>query len=104
MVGMNLFYSNAVGGIKLQVPEPFAKHAYSVLNGIETDETEIPAVLQCPECKSDDINPKRYNPVLLVISSLLLLVPFGDTLFSTSLSRYRCNSCGHIWDMAGDEK
>ncbi|MFU8860538.1 MAG: hypothetical protein ACNA8K_08950 [Cyclonatronaceae bacterium] len=101
---MNLFYSNAVGGIKLQVPEHFAKHACSVLYGSGTVETEMPMPLLCPECKSNDITPKRYNPVMLMISSLLLLVPFGDTLFSTSVSRYRCNACGHLWDMAGDDE
>jgi hypothetical protein len=107
MVGMNLFYSNAVGGIKLQVPERFAEIALSILNGPGTsgstdEEIEEIDKVYCPDCKSIDVLPKRYNPVLLMLSSILLVVPFGDILFSTSRSAYKCTACGNIWNM-GDE-
>lgn len=108
MVGMNLFYSNAVGGIKLQVPERFAELALTILNGPGTsgntdEEIEEIDKVHCPVCKSIDILPKRYNPVLLMLSSILLVVPFGDILFSTSRSVYKCSNCGNTWNMSDEE-
>jgi hypothetical protein len=101
MVGMNLFYSNAVGGIKLQVSDLHAREAYNILNGFDEKEAGVSIFPECPVCKSEDVLPKRYNSVILVLSFVL----FGaQTLFSTSDARYRCNNCGNIWNMAGDEE
>jgi hypothetical protein len=104
MVGMNLFYSTAVGGIKLQVPESYAELALKILNDSEGtgDEHDVVSKPTCPRCKSDDILPKRYNPLLLLFSSLLL--GFGDILFSTTKSKYRCSICGKQWEMVEDDE
>jgi hypothetical protein len=100
MVGMNLFYSNAVGGIKLQVPDHHFRQAHDILNGYEEKESGISIFPECPVCKSEDVLPKRYNSIVLILSFVLF---GGQTLFSTADSRYRCQSCGNIWNMAGDD-
>ncbi|MFN2373501.1 MAG: hypothetical protein ABR545_06775 [Cyclonatronaceae bacterium] len=100
MVGMNLFYSNAVGGIKLQVPDLHVQQAHDMLNGYEEKESGISIFPVCPVCRSEDVLPKRYNSIVLILSFVLF---GGQTLFSTADSRYRCQSCGNIWDMAGDD-
>lgn len=100
MVGMNLFYSNAVGGIKLQVPDHHVRQAQSILNGYDEKESGNSIFPECPVCKSEDVLPKRYNSIVLILSFVL----FGaQTLFSTADSRYLCQSCGNIWDMAGED-
>lgn len=100
MVGMNLFYSNAVGGIKLQVPDHHVRQAQSILNGYVEKESGNSIFPECPECRSEDVLPKRYNSIVLILSFVL----FGaQTLFSTADSRYWCQSCGNIWDMAGED-
>lgn len=100
MVGMNLFYSNAVGGIKLQVPDHHVRQAHNILNGYDEKESGISIFPECPVCNSEDVLPKRYNSILLILSFVLF---GGQTLFSTADSRYRCQGCGYIWDMAGEE-
>jgi transposase-like protein len=97
---MNLFYSNAVGGIKLQVPDHHFRLAHNILNGFEEKESGVSIFPECPVCKSEEVLPKRYNSILLVLSFVLF---GGQTLFSTADSRYRCQNCGNIWDMTDDD-
>jgi hypothetical protein len=106
MIGMNLFYSNALGGIKIQVPAANYKQALGILK--DGEHNDVPGVpireLRCPACGSREVNPRRYNGLLLMLSALLLFVGTANsTLFSTSRSGYRCTFCRHDWDMIEED-
>lgn len=93
-------YSQAVGGVKLEVPESYAREAYELIVGeikeqdsqentnieIESDDT-----LFCPQCGSKKIslnNQKTKSKTL----SMLIGIPF-----SFGKNKYLCNFCKHKW-------
>ncbi|MBN0988921.1 DUF2007 domain-containing protein [Amphritea pacifica] len=93
-VNMQWRYSNALGGVKVQVLLRFAKQAKTILaqdySALLKDEFGKEQVV-CPKCASTDIGPftRGKRPAFVV-----LLLP-GFPLF---LYRHgtRCKSCGHF--------
>jgi DNA-directed RNA polymerase subunit RPC12/RpoP len=96
IVGLNMFYSQAVGGVKLRVPEDKAEEAMIVLSNVAGDEVaedeEIEDGPRCPACGSAAVVLRRHNGLLLVLSYLLLAFPF-----SIRQVRYFCTSCKNTW-------
>jgi predicted RNA-binding Zn-ribbon protein involved in translation (DUF1610 family) len=95
-IGANWLYSNALGGVKLNVPEENAEEAKAILE--ETTETiaseESEEHLEdsaCPICGATEIETKNYTRKF---AALTLLVSLPLLLF---WKRYRCKSCGHRW-------
>lgn len=92
MVGMNWLYSNALGGVKVLIPESLATEALHFL-GLETD---APATSEansgtCPKCESkntDDFLDKRRSFLTWVLLGLPLLLP---------AKMKKCNDCGYRW-------
>ncbi len=97
-VQINNLYSNAVGGIRLQVPAPEVEHALEVLRdgGFLTPVPSAAAVDQtegvglCPVCMSDNISPRRLSAAPFAAAYL-----FGIPLILPWHSRRRhCFECG----------
>ena len=88
MVQMDWLYSNAIGGVRVQISEEDIDSARAILDEPPIPETpgDLPA---CPKCASHETEidelPRR-------IAFLSLLIPF---LFSRR--RLRCSSCRHTW-------
>ena len=93
-INMQWLYSNAMGGVRLQVPEAYAQQAIELLN-----EDFSEALMQqqgvdatpCSTCGSTDTEPyqKGRRWAFLVFLGLdFPLFPTKNTL--------RCNNCGHI--------
>ncbi|AKD02041.1 DUF2007 domain-containing protein [Pontibacter korlensis] len=106
IVGVQPFYSVAVGGVKLKVTEGDVMEAKAILARIQEgssqfdyDTVEMAPPMQehvqprtCPNCGSDNVAEEKYNKTVFSFSYLLLgfPVPF--------LSRkYKCYNCGHHW-------
>jgi DNA-directed RNA polymerase subunit M/transcription elongation factor TFIIS len=95
MVSMNWLYSNAIGGVRLQVAESDAPRAREILETTSAED-HPPASeenVRCPACGSKettyiDLSNKR----LTYLSWLLLGIPLLRLR-----KRMKCNSCGHIW-------
>ena len=98
------FYSNAIGGVKLQVKSEDIENATSILKnggytGIESwKPTETVVVVestnkkQCPFCHSDNIGKsKKVN--YLTIGVYLVL----GTFFPIFRLNYSCFDCGKVW-------
>jgi len=91
-VGMNWLYSNALGGVKVQVPESQAYEAQQIL----ALETELSATCEsdaetCPECGSKntvDFLDKRNTFLTWLLLGLPSFLP---------TEKKRCNDCGHRW-------
>jgi hypothetical protein len=91
-IGVNWLYSNALGGVKVQVPESLASEAREIL-AAETDapQTREPDAEICPECGSkntEDFLEKRNSFLTWVLLGFPLLLP---------MEKKRCNDCGHRW-------
>lgn len=91
-VGMNWLYSNALGGVKVLVPESLAAEARQFLGSV----TEVPATTEsdaeiCPECESkntENFLDKRGSFLTWVLLGLPLLLPS---------EKKKCNDCGYCW-------
>lgn len=85
-------FSNALGGVKLQVPESRAEEAAGILAGPQAAIRERPE--ECPECGSRNVSRHSPLPWWLVLLTLGLL-----TLMF--LPTFRCGKCGHEWNPWG---
>ncbi len=99
LVGVAWTYSNAVGGIEVQVAADQAPAALASLSRDESDlmaeirdEMDPPQVPElCPNCGSEDlivVRRQRYA------AAAMLLVPLPLFIFGT---RVQCKACGRDW-------
>lgn len=101
------FYSTAIGGVKLMVPEEKAELGKEVLHrgGFIVDrdmqKQKVVEVLNkdqvynksiCPFCKSDNITKKRDPSILVVIVYFIL-----GAIFPIFRPGFHCYDCGKEW-------
>ena len=93
-INMQWLYSNALGGVRLQVPKAYVEQALKVLaeDGTSALEAEVGIdTRSCSECGSTHTEPyqkgKRWA-FLVFIGLDFPLYPVKNTT--------RCNECGHI--------
>ncbi|MGP8214875.1 MAG: DUF2007 domain-containing protein [Bacteroidia bacterium] len=114
-VSANPFYSNAIGGVKIQVKENDVESANKIVkeyydnvnseegvsiteNGTEpkdelkhgNQEESSSVKIKCPSCGSDDVNkdntPSRFSLISVILLGLPLLFP--------ARKKYHCFNCG----------
>ncbi len=96
-VGAFWLYSQAVGGVKLQVAEVDFERAHRLLAEDRSSlvpEPPAPApgdVYECPACRSGEVRHPRAHRWSAVLSWVL---SFPLVFWSRSL---RCATCGHRW-------
>lgn len=98
LVGVNWMYSNAIGGVKLQVPKEYIDSAKQILN--EDCSADLATVEdEFPPRDINDLCEKCKSPNLIILDarrkagawSLLLGIPL---IFFRK--RYQCTDCDHI--------
>ena len=89
MAQTNALYSNAIGGIRIQIHENDLEKAKEILFEVEPVDTGI---FKCPNCSSDDIEYERNSKRMAFISLFLINMPF-----TRAKHKCRCKSCGHTW-------
>ncbi|MBJ9957525.1 DUF2007 domain-containing protein [Acinetobacter courvalinii] len=93
-INMDWLYSNALGGVRLLVPDRYLEQAQALLAQDFSQELEQEFGLseRCPQCGSTDIKPytEGKRPAYLVF---LLL---GFPLFSYKHGT-KCQQCQHFW-------
>ena len=95
-VQVNPFYSNAIGGIKLQVRESNYDEAVEILGHdfsscFKSDELiEDSAIIKCPYCGSENVSKAKLSKKAFAISILMLgfPIPFLNKTF-------HCFGCGN---------
>jgi hypothetical protein len=100
LVSMQWLYSNAVGGVKLQVPAKQAEEARALLDTAAIIEAPAPVTDDeepCPECRSTEIESVLWGRQPAVLSWLVLGLP----LFPVRRLR-RCRRCGAPLPSSGD--
>ena len=87
---LNWLMSNALGGIRLQVPADFVEEAKQILQETVAldDEGE-----KCSICGSTDISPMSNSRKVAFLAVHLFSLPIP-----WQKSRRHCESCGHEWE------
>lgn len=110
-VTMNWLYSNAIGGVKLQVKEAEVEKALAALTQnlsqskpVEESFDETEDMLECPNCGGVTITYQRYAMGLVFGSWLLswfsfalLLGAAGGFLLPFLKRKWHCQACGFEW-------
>lgn len=101
MVRLDWFWSNLVGGIKLQVDSKDVEAANEILDQPIPDGFEVAGVGEyqqphCPRCQSLDINFQEVAPAAYVSAYLRVPIPFHRRA-------WRCRSCDAEWEDDGDD-
>lgn len=90
-VTLNPIWTNAVGGIKLMVPQPDAKKAWEILETLRQDHK---AELSCPKCGSHNIElvstPRKAANWLSAFATFFL----GDYALAVD-KVHHCFDCGN---------
>jgi hypothetical protein len=92
IVQMDWLYSNAIGGVRVQIADEDVPAAQEFLT---TDREQKPADavdVLCPACGSPDTKPDERPRRLAFLSMLLFSFPL-----LLSRHRWRCNSCGQTF-------
>jgi DNA-directed RNA polymerase subunit M/transcription elongation factor TFIIS len=84
------FYSNAIGGIRIQIDESDLSRARELLRD------ELPqaakGLFECPECKSDAVRYEKVSKRFAFLTLLLIGIPL--LWFKRQC---KCEACGHKW-------
>jgi DNA-directed RNA polymerase subunit RPC12/RpoP len=105
IVRLDWFWSNAFGGVRLQLAGADAEDALALLAD------EIPASFpaeevgeeyvqpECPECRSRDVAYEKFNRGLATLFLGLGLVSVVPSLpvWIPRLKPWKCEDCGHRW-------
>ena len=96
----NWFFSNAVGGVKVQVNSTDATRAKEILSKLENaefekilEENEGPfEVTSCPKCGSQSISECRWNEKisLIILWAYVIPIPYIQ-------GKLKCLNCGAKW-------
>jgi DNA-directed RNA polymerase subunit RPC12/RpoP len=96
---MNWLYSNAIGGVKLQVQESDVERSLEILgldpSGTElgeSEEDEKDDEWRCPNCDSLNVRFERYSKWGIFLPWLLLNFPLPFPK-----RKWKCAECGHEW-------
>jgi hypothetical protein len=92
-------YSNAIGGIRLNVLGKDAERARQLLRDrpIRPDSARPPVIdrdydLACPECGSLEVRYERFSRFAFFLSWLVLGIPIP-----IPRRRFKCRTCRHGW-------
>lgn len=99
-VQVNNFYSNAVGGVKLQVQPKDVERAMTIINNQKKEPDKIVILSkneftkqdQCPFCKSDNISCSKNANWLTLIPYLIV-----GFIFPIYKKTYICYDCEKKW-------
>lgn len=90
IVGANPFYTTAVGGVKVKIPESYSEDALKVLKLISDNGKE--KIDKCPECNSINITVTKTNRFL----ALLMAVVFMNQSILNK-KKLTCFDCNYKW-------
>ncbi len=98
-VTANWLYSNAIGGVKLQVKKDDVDRAVAILNSesdslewLEDEITQDEDEVSCPQCNSNNVEYEKYATRLIFLSWLLLTFPIPFLK-----RKWKCQDCGYTW-------
>ncbi|WOO42797.1 DUF2007 domain-containing protein [Rubellicoccus peritrichatus] len=96
MIQLDWLYTNAIGGVRLQVSPEDVETAMEILNSKPVEES---GGLRCPKCHSEDL-------VFMKMSGWSVLLYFLGTFFPIPSAKITCQSCKHVfrYDASHDQE
>ncbi len=106
-VTMNWLYSNAIGGVGVQVKVADVERANEILQAVLNPDTtgDKPALaeseidqggddskIRCPQCGSEDVYYEKFSRRLVFASWVLLSVPLPFLR-----KKWKCQECEHLF-------
>lgn len=98
-INMDWFYSNALGGVKVLVPEDCAEDAKSILEqdySAEVDEKFSLEKEVCPSCGSTNIIPYTEGKKTAFAFLIVVGIPVGKVRHGL-----KCQDCGYFYAQSG---
>jgi hypothetical protein len=93
MVQMDWLYSNAIGGVRVQILEEDIDDARAIIQEPPVVDTTNDTQA-CPSCSSHDTAPSEFPRRLSFLSILIFNFPLP---LRASKTRWRCQACRHSW-------
>ena len=92
----NWMISNAIGGVKIQVPTSEVKVSKQILNELDAGNFEIKEEqkLKCPKCRSIDISTNKLSWRVALLSFFAVQIPLPY-----NRNARKCNSCKFKWNI-----
>ena len=87
--------ANAIGGIRVQVPDDEIENALVVLREERPPQPDLREGLTCPKCGAEDVAPAIHEKRSYVLSFLILILMMFP--FPIIKRRYQCMKCNHLW-------
>jgi hypothetical protein len=87
-IGNYWMYSNAVGGVKLEVSDAEENQAREILNLPK----EANGILACPHCGSGDVKMREMNLFTAISLALGVMLPFAA-------KKVDCMDCANSFDL-----
>jgi XTP/dITP diphosphohydrolase len=103
MVRMDWFYSNLIGGIRLQVAEDEVEEALTLLREPVADHFTAEEIgeefsqPQCPNCGSLDVTHVNRPRAVTYLALAALSLPI-----MSGIDEMKCETCGNTWDHSPD--
>ncbi|MBN1291058.1 MAG: DUF2007 domain-containing protein [Candidatus Latescibacteria bacterium] len=95
-INVNWLYSNAIGGVKLQVRQSDSEKAKKIFSHFDEipshNKTDSEAQQRCPKCNSIDIRYEKFARKPAFWSWILLGIPLPFVK-----RKWKCNTCGYSW-------
>jgi hypothetical protein len=109
VVRLDWFWSNAIGGMRLQVADEDAEYAMALLGEeipAEFTAEEIGEAYRQPECSNCHSRDVTVEPVHRALGLMLLtmlrlgviVLPIFLVLAFTRKGEWKCEDCGHRWN------
>jgi hypothetical protein len=92
LIQMDWLYSNAIGGVRVQIADENLDEAREFLANDSPQTTPEAVDVVCPKCGSHDTSPDELPRRISFLSFLLFSFPL---LFARH--RWRCASCHHVF-------
>jgi hypothetical protein len=110
IVRLDWFWSNAVGGVRLQVADDDAEYAMALLSeeipaAFTTEETgEAYTQPECPSCRSRDVTfESGYRKIALLFLGVALVATWIPLLPVWIPGKsWKCEECGDRWEAEYD--
>ena len=102
MTQLAWMYTNAMGGVRLLVPDDRVEEARALLAQSDAriaGKTEGVGDDVCPKCGSEAVDFKRFDRRMRGTSMLLMWLGVPSLMWSRK--RFRCSQCGHRWNQGG---
>ena len=92
LIRMNWLYSNAIGGVKLQVAHSHIDTANRILGSVERSQTESEVAYRCPHCGGSDTRVRVRGR-----QSTFLTWLFAGFPLWRGRREWLCSGCQHTW-------